>query len=46
MWPVKVFRASRDAFWEFSNNQRLRYLVYSPVFKSARPASEQVPFEF
>jgi len=20
MWPAKLFRAARDAFWEFSNN--------------------------
>jgi len=45
MWPARVFCAARDAFWEFSNNQHLRHLVYSPVFKNARPASEQVPLK-
>jgi len=34
---------AHDAFWEFSNN--LHYLVYSPVFRSARVASELVPFQ-
>jgi len=33
---------ARDAFWEFSYNQHLSFLVYSPMFKSAPPASEQV----
>jgi len=36
--------AAHDAFWEFSYNQNLSFLVYSPMFKSARPASEQVFF--
>jgi len=35
----------RPAMGEFSFNQDVRYAVYSPVFKSSRPASEQVPFE-
>ena len=45
MWPAKAFCAARDAFWEYSYKQQLRYLIYWPVFKSARPASEQVPFK-
>jgi len=31
--------------WEFSYNQHLGYLVDTPVFKSARPGSEQVLFD-
>ena len=34
--------AAPGAFWEFSNNWHLRYLVHSLVFKSARLACEQV----
>ena len=45
MWPVKACYAARDAFREFSYNQHLSYLIYSPVFKSAQPVSEQVPFK-
>jgi len=33
------------SFWEFPNNQRLGFLVYSLVFKSAWLASEEVPFK-
>jgi len=44
MWPARAFCAARDAFQEFSYNQNLSYLVYSPVFIGSRPASEQVPF--
>jgi len=41
--PAKPFWAARDAFRENWNNQYLSYLVYPPVFKIARPASEQAP---
>jgi len=44
MWPARAFCATRDVLWAFSNMQHLR-LVYSPVFKSVRLASEQVSFE-
>jgi len=37
LWPARAFYAARDAFWQFSND--------SPVFESARPASEHVPFK-
>jgi len=39
MWPARAFCAARNARWELPNNQ---HLVYSPVFNSAQPASEQV----
>jgi len=42
----RAFCAARDALCEFSNNGNLTYLFYSPVFKSARPAREQVPFKW
>jgi len=45
MWPAMAFCTGRDASWEFSNNQHLRYFVYSSVFESAQLASEQVPFK-
>ena len=45
MWPARTFCAGRNAFWEFSDNKSLRYLGYSPVFKSARLWSEQVPLK-
>jgi len=45
MWPPRAFCAALDAFWEFSYNQRVSFLVYSPVFESARPASEQAFFK-
>jgi len=41
---ARAFCADRDAFWKFSYNQDSSYLVYSPVFKSSQPESEQVPF--
>jgi len=44
MWAAKAVYAAHDAFWEYSYKQHLSYLIYSPVFKSARPASEQFPF--
>ena len=28
MWPVRSFFAAHNAFWEFSNNYYLCYLVY------------------
>jgi len=37
--------AARDAFSEFWNDQHLSCLLYSPVFTSARLASEQAPFK-
>jgi len=40
--PTPGFLAASDAFWEFSYNQHLSFLVYSPMFKSAPPACEQV----
>jgi len=40
-----VFCAASGAFWEFSNNYHSSYFVYSSMFKSARPASEQLPFK-
>jgi len=46
MWPAKVFRAARDASWEFSNNQHVRHLVYSPVFKSARQRVDKFSLKF
>ena len=45
MWPAKASCAAHDAFLEYSNKQHLSYLIYSAVFKSARPASEQVPLK-
>jgi len=39
---VRAFCAARDAFWEFWDDEHLGYLVYSSVFESARPASQQV----
>ena len=45
IWPAMAFCAGHNAFWEFSKNYNLRYLGYSPVFKSARPGSEQVPLK-
>jgi len=45
MWPAREFCAGHNAFWEFSNNKNLLYLSYSPVFKSARLGSEQVPLK-
>ena len=44
MWPPGAFCVARDAFWEFSYNQHSSFLLYSPMFKSAPPASEQVFF--
>jgi len=40
--PTRAFCAAHKAFWEFSNSYNLINLVYSPVFKSARPSSEEV----
>ena len=41
-YPVREsICAARDAFLEFWDNWHLGYLVYSSVFKSARPASQQ-----
>jgi len=45
VWPAREFYAVCDAFWEFSNNYHLSYLVYSPVLKCDRPACEPVPFK-
>jgi len=45
MWPARAFCVARDALREFSDNQHLCYLVYSPVFESAWLASKQVPFD-
>jgi len=45
MWPARTFYETRDASREFLYNQDLSHSVYSPVFGSSRPASEQVPFE-
>jgi len=45
MCPARAFCVIRDAFWEFSYNYHLRYLDFSPVFKSARLANEEVSFE-
>jgi len=39
---IRTISAARDAI---SNNSHLSYLVYSPAFRSALTASEQVPFK-
>jgi len=41
----RVSHVTRGAFWDFSNNYNFNHLVDSPVFKSARPESKQVPFK-
>jgi len=45
MCPVRSFCAVRHTLWEFSNSKHLPYLVYSPLFKSARLASDQFPLK-
>jgi len=42
---TRVFCVARNAFCKFSKNLHLCCLIYSPVFKSAQLASEQVPNE-
>ena len=47
-WPThgpRALCAAGPAFWECLNNYYLNYLVYSSVFESVRPVSEQAPFE-
>jgi len=47
-WPHGAHEdiyAARDASREFLYNQDLTHSVYSSVFGSSRPVSEQVPFE-
>ena len=44
MWPTRVFCGMR-CFLKILKYLKLFYFVYSPVFNSARLASEQVPFK-